>query len=180
MAALSNTKHELFAQKTVELDNKSEAYRIAYPKYAERWSDKSIWEAASKLSNDPKVKPRIQAIRDSLANKLMITKEEMVKTLKTISEVSITDYYRPRTTAKTEYDKNDKNDFEMIPITEWSKAMGRACTKIKPVMGGFELTIHGTEYPYKELNKMLGHYAPKEVKVESDSIASLLGDILDD
>lgn len=176
MGALSNTKHELFAQSVVELDNQSEAYRIAFPHCA-KWKTDTVWQHASRLANDSKVKARIQEIRDSLAKKMMITKEEMIKTLKTISEVSITDYYRPRTTVKTEH---DRNDFEMIPITEWTKPMGRACTKIKPVIGGFELTIHGTEYPYKELNKMLGHYAPKEVKVESDSIASLLGDILDD
>jgi phage terminase small subunit len=65
---------EEFAKKVAEGMNYADAYRFAYPK--QRMSDKTIWEAASRLKDNPKVLARIKEIRDINARPSIISAQK--------------------------------------------------------------------------------------------------------
>ena len=72
MDVLKNVKHELFVQKWHETGNKSEAYRIAYPKSV-NWTDKSVHNQASTLSKKPDVLARYKSLQDKTVEEHGIT-----------------------------------------------------------------------------------------------------------
>ena len=53
-------RQENFANKLINGDTKSDAYRLAYSKT--EMSSKTVWEAASRLSNNPKVVARLNQL----------------------------------------------------------------------------------------------------------------------
>ena len=65
---------EKFAQNIINGMDQAEAYRSAYPK--QRMSDKTIWEAASRLMKNSKVVARIKELRDMLAKSTIITAQK--------------------------------------------------------------------------------------------------------
>lgn len=70
---------EKFVQGIIEGKSQAEAYREAYPK--QRSSDKTIWEAASRLMANSKVKARIKELRDQLAKPSIMTAQERLEYL---------------------------------------------------------------------------------------------------
>lgn len=72
-------KQELFARKVAEGMSQADAYRSAYS--TKRYTEKSIWENASKLANDTKVLSRITELREQLANESIMTAQERLKWL---------------------------------------------------------------------------------------------------
>ena len=69
---LENGKHEMFAQKWHETENKSEAYRYAFPRSLE-WLDASVHSKACKLSKNTKVKARYDELKQETADAHGIT-----------------------------------------------------------------------------------------------------------
>lgn len=55
---------EQFVKNIIEGMNQADAYRAAYPN--QKMSDKSIWEAASRLMKNPKVVARLSELRDEM------------------------------------------------------------------------------------------------------------------
>lgn len=72
-------KQEAFVQKIIEGYNQADAYRLAYPD--QKMSDKTIWEAASRLMAKDKVVARIKELRDMMANQSIMSAQERLEWL---------------------------------------------------------------------------------------------------
>ena len=70
---------EAFVQKIIEGMSQAEAYRSAYPK--QRMSDKTVWEAASRLMNNSKVLARLAELRNELAKPSIMSAQERLEWL---------------------------------------------------------------------------------------------------
>ena len=70
---------EKFCQGIIEGKSQAEAYREAYPR--QRSSDKTIWEAASRLMANSKVNARIKELRDQLAKPTIMSAQERLEWL---------------------------------------------------------------------------------------------------
>lgn len=158
MPELKNIRHEKAVQSfLVNGQNQSAAYREAYPS-SRKWKDKTVWEHASRLFSDSKVKARVQEVRDEISKKEIISKEDIISDLKIISEVTIRDYIKSfNTKSGTITWKNPR---------DWTPSMERACTGMKPTRNGLELTVYGVEYAYTRIAKMMGYDAAGWLKVD--------------
>lgn len=58
-------KQEKFVQGIIEGMSQADAYRSAYS--CKKMTDKSVWEAASRLMSDDKVNARVQELRERVA-----------------------------------------------------------------------------------------------------------------
>ena len=72
-------KQERFVQNIIEGMSQADAYRAAYPN--QKMSDKTVWETASKLMNNPKVVTRLNELRDKLASESIMTAQERLEYL---------------------------------------------------------------------------------------------------
>lgn len=72
-------KQEAFAQNIIMGMSQADAYRNAYN--TKKMSDKTVWENASRLINNSKVKARVNELRAQVANKAILTAEERLKFL---------------------------------------------------------------------------------------------------
>ena len=88
MAALEKAKHEMFVQKWHELDNKSEAYRLAFPSAA-RWKEKTINNRACELSKVREVLGRYNELQEESGKRHGITVDSLLKELNEIKEVAM-------------------------------------------------------------------------------------------
>lgn len=70
---------EKFVQGIIQGKSQADAYRSAYPN--QRMSDKSVWETASKLMNNPKVVSRLTELRMELAKPSIMTAQERLEWL---------------------------------------------------------------------------------------------------
>lgn len=70
---------EAFVRNIIEGMNQADAYRSAYPN--QRMSDKTIWEAASRLMANGKVKARITELRNELVQPSIMTAQERLRWL---------------------------------------------------------------------------------------------------
>ena len=72
-------KQEKFVQNIIQGMSQADAYRSAYPN--QRMSDKTIWESASKLMANPKVKARLEELRNQLAKPSIMSAQERLEWL---------------------------------------------------------------------------------------------------
>ena len=72
-------KRETFACKIVEGMTQADAYRAAYN--TSKMADKTIWENASRLMADDKVKARVAELRAQIASKSVMTAQERLEYL---------------------------------------------------------------------------------------------------
>lgn len=101
-------RQEKFCNIYLECGNASEAYRQAYPN-SEKWKDKTVNEAASRLLNISKVYTRVEELKTRQAQKSEVKREEIIELLTNVLRgASITDSIekgpggsRARTIAKT-------------------------------------------------------------------------------
>ena len=77
-------KQEAFCQAVAAGMTQSDAYRAAYD--AENMGANPIAVEACRLADDPKVALRLREIRDQLAQSSLWTRQDSVKTLKSIAE----------------------------------------------------------------------------------------------
>ena len=73
------TQQEAFAQNIIMGMSQADAYRNAYN--TKKMSDKTVWENASRLINNSKVKARVNELRAQVAQKAIMTAEERLKFL---------------------------------------------------------------------------------------------------
>ena len=88
MSALQKAKYELFAQKWHELDNKTQAYLIAYPS-AKRWKEKTINNRACELSKVKEVLGRYNELQEESGARHGITIDSLLKELNEIKEAAM-------------------------------------------------------------------------------------------
>ena len=79
-----NPKQEIFATGLASGLSQAAAYRAAYPR-ALKWSDKSVWERASRLSADAKVQSRVTELGEKAAAANEVTVERIVRELALIA-----------------------------------------------------------------------------------------------
>ena len=77
-------KQENFCLAYIETGNASEAYRKAYN--AAGSSEKSVWELASKMLDNPKVISRLEALREQAARRALFTLERHLEELATLRD----------------------------------------------------------------------------------------------
>ena len=78
-------KQEAFAQAVASGLTQAEAYRMSYDVSPETLNS-TVWEEASRIANDRKVSARIALLKDEIAAKALWTREDSVRTLKTVIE----------------------------------------------------------------------------------------------
>lgn len=99
-------KQEKFCREYLLCGNQSEAYRRAYD--AEKMKAETIWSNASVLMTNPKVKARIEALKEDLEHLLGITKATEIKELIRIRQRCL----KPE--PKMIWVKNDKGKMEHV------------------------------------------------------------------
>ena len=72
-------KQEAFVQNIIQGMSQADAYRSAYS--CKKMSDKTIWENASRLMADSKVKARVAELRGQLAKETIMTAQERLEWL---------------------------------------------------------------------------------------------------
>lgn len=72
-------KQEKFVQGIIEGKSQADAYRSAYN--AKKMTDKTVWEKASKLMADGKVRARLQELRDDLMKPSIMSAQERLEYL---------------------------------------------------------------------------------------------------
>lgn len=72
-------KQEKFVQEIVKGKSQADAYRSAYA--CKKMSDKTIWENASRLMADSKVKARVQELRDKIDTSTIMTAQQRLEWL---------------------------------------------------------------------------------------------------
>lgn len=77
-------KQEAFATALASGLTQADAYRQAYPR-AQKWTDKSVWERASKLSANAKVQSRVSELGAKAAAANEVTVERIVRELALIA-----------------------------------------------------------------------------------------------
>ena len=77
MPVLANASHELFAQKWHETENKSQAYREAFPK-SQKWKDQSVHVKACEFSRKDKVLLRYEELKEEAAKGHGVTIETLL------------------------------------------------------------------------------------------------------
>lgn len=72
-------KQEQFVQNIIAGMNQADAYRSAYPN--QRMSDKTVWEAASRLMKNDKVVARLSELRNELAKPSIMSAQKRLEWL---------------------------------------------------------------------------------------------------
>lgn len=72
-------KQEKFVQGIIEGMSQADAYRSAYS--CKRMADKTVWENASRLMADSKVKARVQELRDELMKPTIMSSQQRLEWL---------------------------------------------------------------------------------------------------
>lgn len=105
-------KQEKFAQGIIEGMSQADAYRSAYS--CKRMTDKTIWENASRLMADSKVKARVTELREQLNTEAVMSAQ---KRLEWLTQV-ITD-------------KNEKTENKLKAADIMNKMQGEYVTKVE-------------------------------------------------
>ena len=152
-------KEDLFAHKVVELDNQSEALRIAYP-YTRKWKDEAVWARASELANKDKVKLRIENIKNRLSDKQIIRKEELLEQYAEMFNCNPLDFL--------EVVENDNEQRMVIKdLKELSVAQQKCIKSIKPTRNGIEIELYPKTDIGDRIAKMLGFNEAEKVDVNN-------------
>lgn len=72
-------KQEKFVQGIIGGLTQADAYRAAYPD--QKMTDKTVWESASKLMNNPKVTARVKELREQLTKSTIMSAQERLEFL---------------------------------------------------------------------------------------------------
>ena len=72
-------KQEMFVQNIIKGMSQADAYRSAYPN--QKMSDKTVWETASKLMNNPKVITRLNELREQLSKPTIMSAQKRLEWL---------------------------------------------------------------------------------------------------
>lgn len=172
MSKLS-AKEELFAQKVVELDNQSEALRIAYP-YTRKWKEEAVWVRASSLAAKDKVKLRIADIKNRLAEKEIIKKEDILKQYAEMFNYNPLDYLDIINEIESIYGEDgdvvaQKNRQVVIikDLNELTDIQQKCIKGIKQTRYGLELELYSKLEVGEKIAKMLGFNEADKIEMNS-------------
>lgn len=83
-------KQEHFARCIIEGMSQADAYRTAYK--PQNYTDKTIWEKASRLMAEDKVKSRVAELRDEIAKESIMSAKERLEWLTRVVKDEVPDY----------------------------------------------------------------------------------------
>ena len=89
MGVLSRGEHELFAQKWHEKNNKTEAYKYAFPEKCAKWKEETINKRASELSLTGEVSGRYKELTQESADNHGVTIAGLILELNTIKGIAL-------------------------------------------------------------------------------------------
>lgn len=78
-------KQEAFCQAIASGMSQADAYRTCYDVGVDTLNE-TVWEEASRIANDRKVSTRLNFLKDEIAAKHLWTREDSVRTLKSVIE----------------------------------------------------------------------------------------------
>lgn len=85
MSVTLTPKQETFAQHLSDGLSQSEAFRKAYPASV-TWKDASVWQRASVMAANIKVKSRVEQLRHALADLNLWTRADSVRVLREVTD----------------------------------------------------------------------------------------------
>ena len=141
-------KRERFARSIVAGEGLLRAYRNAFGASAAR-DDELAMNQAITLARVPQVANRITQLESERRIVRNITRESMIADLKQMADVSISDYFNV-----------SGGIWELKHPSEWTNAMKRACSKIKPTKFGIELEIQGKQWLFEKIGDLMGYSLP--------------------
>lgn len=153
-------KQENFCNYYIECGNASEAYRRAYS--CSKMKDKTVWEIACNLMDNPKVTARIKELQDEQKKKSDITKDEVLRMLRNIMYADIRDFLTLKD-GVLEFKNSD----------EWTDDMAMQVESVKQTKEGIEIKLNGRAWSIQRICKMLGFDAPQELNVNTPKPMSL-------
>ncbi len=143
-------KQENFCQKYSECGNASEAYRFAYS--CGNCTDEVVWVKASELLKIGKVSVRVKELREALATKAQLKKEDKLVMLEEMLAVRSSDYFA------------NGGEFKGFDALTEAQQLCLASYKKEPTKFGVKETI--TLYDRLKIieihNKMVGDDAPTQ------------------
>ncbi len=145
-------KQEAFCNYYIETGNASEAYRRAF--CCKKMTEKSIWEKASTLLSEVKVRSRVKELQEELKKKSDLSKERILNELKCIVNAKISDYVEL---------KNGVLKFK--DFDELTEEQIKAIESVKEGRAGIELKLHGKAWTIERICKMLGYDAPVKQEI---------------
>lgn len=148
-------KQEKFCIEYIKTGNKSEAYRLAYD--TENMSDETIHVKANELSNNGKVRVRIEELQKDIAERNKIDIDELVQTLANIVRFDIAELYDKNDKLKSIHDipKEQREAIEELTVLEEYQGYGKERELI-----GFtkKIKASGKQAAIDKLLKHLGGY----------------------
>lgn len=171
-----SVKQENFCHYYLEcMGNASEAYRRAYS--SDKMQDKTIWECASRLLNDSRIRARIEELQKEQQQKSGVTKDRVLSELCKVAFSNIADMHNTWI---------ERKEFEKLSPEEKASIKSISTKIVKKNIGTQEAPeIVDVEYVKIELydklkameiiNKMLGWNEPEKVE-NSGTMRIVVGD----
>lgn len=148
-----SVKQELFCQNYIETGNQSQAYRMSYS--CSKMKDKTVWEHASRLIADSKVRARVEELQAEMKAKSDITKEKILAELSCIAFTDIRQFLTL-----------ESGTIKFKDSSEWTDAMAHAVEGVKTTKEGIELKLHGKSWSISRICKMLGYDEPTVIDLK--------------
>ena len=145
-------KREQFCRNIVAGMGIIASYRNAIDSNA---SDEVAYDMGKRYAMIPTVANRITHLEENRRVIRDTTRDDIVADLKRMYDVSISDYFHV-----------SGGIWELKHPSEWTEAMRRACSKIKPTKFGIELEIQGKEWLVDKINDAMGYKLPEEGNTE--------------
>nr|DAU07276.1 MAG TPA: Terminase small subunit [Caudoviricetes sp.] len=155
-------KQEKFCNKYLECGNASEAYCFAYG--CKGWSDESVNVAASKLLKTAKVSLRVKQLQAQLAEKELITKEELIRLNVSIINADVLDFVdADMVDMQTEYGVRQVASISFQDLKSLPPEKRRLIQSIKIDRSGSPVVeLMDKSKAIETINRMLGYNAPEK------------------
>lgn len=155
-------KQEKFCNKYLECGNASEAYRFAYD--CSRMTNKSVWERASSLLANDKVASRVKQLKAQLAEKELITKEELIRLNVSIINADVLDFVdADMVDMNTEYGVRQVPSISFQDLKSLPAEKRRLIQSIKIDRSGSPVVeLMDKAKAIETISRMLGYNAPEK------------------
>ena len=155
-------KQEKFCNKYLECGNASEAYRFAYD--CSRMTDNVISVKASQLLSNGKVTVRVKQLQAQLAEKELITKEELIRLNVSIINADVLDFVdADMVDMKTEYGVRQVPSISFQDLKSLPPEKRRLIQSIKIDRSGSPVVeLMDKSKAIETINRMLGYNAPEK------------------
>lgn len=155
-------KQEKFCNKYLECGNASEAYRFAYD--CSRMTDNVISVKASQLLSNGKVTVRVKQLQAQLAEKELITKEELIRLNVSIINADVLDFVdADMVDMKTEYGVRQVPSISFQDLKSLPPEKRCLIQSIKIDRSGSPVVeLMDKSKAIETINRMLGYNAPEK------------------